>query len=321
MRTLRYASGAGQVVAVAAWCVCALPAAAQNIVNDSTAAVIAYWEPGDTWSYRVERSMSGQRIGRSAYVMDFRVADATDTTYVVDCTIKEMAVEAEWPDDARQRQVFQRLLTAQDGLQVRFSADETGVPMALLNMPAIEEHARQVLQQLLDGAIGADEHRAMRMALAPVLDADVMAQDVLEDIGNILFPFGVAYITGREENVQGETENPLGGDPFRTQQAFTMTALDTAAATASMYMHQHIDPKAVDDAIDELIDSSGGEGLQGEAREKLRRTIEGIHVQETMEITVDLKGALTTLLLYSRESTVRGVASTETRRYTLLPRR
>ncbi len=315
MRTGWRAYAAGLLVAVAT-----RPVAAQNVVNDSTASVIAYWEPGDTFRYRVERGMSGARKGKSAYTMDFRVADATDTTYVVDCTIKEMTVEAEWPSDTRQRQVFHRLLTAMDGLQLRFSADETGVPMALVNMSTIEEHAHQVLQQLLDGAIGPDEHRAMRLTLAAVLDADVMAQDALEDIGNILFPFGVAYITGRQEDVQGETRNPLGGDPLPTVQAFTMTALDTATASASMYMHQHIDPKGVDDRMDQLIASSGGEGLPGEAREKLRRTIEAVRVEETMEFTVELNGALTTLLLYTRESTVRGVTTTETRRYTLLKR-
>ncbi|MDX9751073.1 MAG: hypothetical protein RBT71_08350 [Flavobacteriales bacterium] len=293
-------------------------AGAQNIVNDSTAAVIAYWGPGDTWSHRVQRHISGERTGRTTYRLDFRVADATDSSYVVDCTIAELRAEARWPDDPRQRAVFQRLLTAMDGLRLRFGTDEAGVPLALLNMPEVEEHARQVMHRLLDGAMGPDEHRAMRMALAPVLDPEVMAQDALDDIGHILFPFGVAYITGRAEEVQAETRNPLGGAPFPTQQTFTMTALDTAAATAAMYMHQHIDPKGVDDAIDALIDSSGGAGLQGEARERLRRTIEGIQVEETMEITVDLHGAHTVMLLYTRESTVRGAVTTESRRYDLL---
>ena len=293
---------------------------AQNIVNDSTAAVIAYWEPGDRWAYRVERHMSGSRSGRATYRMDFQVADATDSTYVVDLKISATTVEAEWPAEARQRKVFERLLTVMDGLEVRFSTDETGIPLALLNTPAIEEHAQTVLQQLLEVATSPEEAEAMRRTLGPVVDADVLAQDALDDIGNLLFPFGVAYITGRPEKVQGETRNPLGGDPLRTLQTFTMTALDTVALHASMVMQQHIDPAAVDAAIDELIDSSGGKGTTSEAREQVRRTIEGMQVDENMEFTVDLQGAHTTLLLYSRESTVRGQTSTETRRYTLLDR-
>jgi hypothetical protein len=294
---------------------------AQTIVNDSTAAVIAYWEAGDAWTYKVERSTSGPRWGRMVYQMDFRVADATDTTYVLDCTFRDMRVEAEWPEDPRERRIFHRLLTALDGMRFRFSTDETGVPMRVVEPHLVEDHAHQVLQELLDGALDPDEHRALRMALAPMLDPATLAQEAFYDIGNVFFPFGVAYITGRAEEVQGETPNPLGGDPFPTRQVFTMTALDSAAATASMFMHQEVDPKGVDDAIDALINSCGGQGLTGDAREKLRRTIEAVRIAETMEFTVDLTGAYVTLLLYARESTARGATITETRLYTLLPSR
>lgn len=294
-----------------------LHGAAQNVLNDSTAAVIAYWEPGDQRSYRVERTKTGPRAARSTYTMALRVLDATDSTYQLECIFRDLVVEAELPEDPRDRAVFQKLLNASNGLRIVCTTDETGVPTALANQSEVQEHARQVLLSILDMALSPNERLQMRAALEPVLDDDVLAQDALEDLGNLLFPFGVAYITGRKEEVQAEVPNPLGGVPFGTQQIFTMTRLDTTAHTATMRMEQHIDPKAVDDEIEDLIDSSGGKHLAGEARERIRRTIEGIAINETMDIEVDLNGAWTTELRFVRETVLQGERERESRHYTL----
>jgi hypothetical protein len=292
-------------------------ALAQNVLNDTLASVLAYWEPGDQRSYGVERERTGPRPGRSTYTITFRVLDATDSTYVLECLFNNMTSDAALPESARDKAVFQRLLNASNGLRVLCTTDETGIPQALSNRQEVEEHARQVMLGILDLALNPEERRQMQHALSPVIDADALAQDALEDIGNILFPFGVAYIVGRQESVQSEVANPLGGEPFRTQQEFTMTELDTTAQTARMRMVQHIDPKAVDDDMEELLESSGGDILNAEGRERLRRTIEGIAIKETMDIDVDLRGAWTTRLLYVRETTVRGVEEVDKRIYLL----
>ncbi len=320
------------------------PLVAQNIVNDSTASVIAYWEVGDQRSYDVQRVKTGAHAGSSTYTMALRVLDATDSTYQLECVLRDLRVDAELPSDPRDntdstyqlecvlrdlrvdaelpsdprdKAVFQKLLNASNGLRIVCTTDETGIPLSLANMSEVEEHAKQALLGILDLALDPSERLQMRRALEPVLDAEVLAQDALEDLGNLLFPFGVAYITGRKEEVQAEALNPLGGEPIGTEQTFTMTALDTTAHTARMRMEQHIDPKAVDDAIDSLIESSGGAGLTGDAREKFRRQIESIRVNETMDIDVDLNGAWTTRLVLVRESAVHGVSEKDTRTYTL----
>lgn len=293
------------------------PLAGQNVRNDSTASVIAYWEPGDQRSYTVERVRTGERAGRSTYAMVLKVLDATDSTYLMECLFRSVKVEVQMPADTRQRTVFHHLLHVQEGMRVVFSTDETGIPLALVNEPELEEHARQVLNSILEQAGDNTERLQMEATLRKVLNVGTLAQDALEDIGNILFPFGVAYITGRVEQVEAEVPNPLGGIPFRTRQTFVMERFDPQQATAHMRMRQSIDPKAVDDDIDDLIESSGGGALEGDERERFRRIIEGIRVDERMEIDVDLEGAWTTRLVLSRENVVRNVTTRETRTYKL----
>lgn len=291
----------------------------QNILNDSTASVIAYWEPGDQRSYEVQRVKTGARAGSSTYILDLRVLDATDSTYQLECVVRDVHVDAELPSDPRDKAVFQKLLSARNGSRVVCTTDETGIPISLANMAEVEDHARELLLSILDLAMDPGERLQMRRALEPVIDAEILAQETLEDLGNLLFPFGVAYITGRKEEVQAEVLNPLGGESIGTEQVFTMTELDTTAHTARMRMEQHIDPKAVDDNIDSLIESSGGAGLTGDEREQFRRKIEGMQVSETMDIDVELDGAWTTRLIFVRETTMRGVLEKDTRTYTLQP--
>lgn len=293
----------------------------QNVRNDTLASVIAYWEPGDQRSYRVERSKEGARAGRSTYTIALRVLDATDSTYQLEARFKDLRVEATLPEDPRDRELVHRLLHAMDGLRVQLTTDETGIPLALANLPEVEEHARTAMQGVLGLARDAAEQQAMQVQLGPVLDADVMAQDALEDLGNLLFPFGVAYITGRKEKVQAEVPDPLGGSPLGSQQVFIMTHLDTTAQVARMRMEQHVDPKFVDDHIEELIEEHGGRGLQGDARERLRRVIEALEVNESMDIVVDLKGAWTIELTFVRENVVRGEREREVRTYRLRDKR
>lgn len=294
---------------------------AQNVRNDTLASVIAYWEPGDQRSYRVERSKEGARAGRSTYTIALRVLDATDSTYQLEARFKDLRVEATLPEDPRDRDLVHRLLHAMEGLRVQLTTDETGIPLALANLPEVEEHARTALQGVLALARDATERQAMQAQLAPVLDADVLAQDALEDLGNLLFPFGVAYITGRREEVQAEVPDPLGGPPLGSQQVFIMTHLDTAAQVARMRMEQHVDPKYVDDHMQELLDLHGGMGQGSDYRERLRRVIEAMQVNETMDIVMDLRGAWTTELTFVRQTVVRGEQEREVRQYRLRDKR
>lgn len=292
-------------------------ATAQNVVNDSTASVIAYWEPGDRRVYDVTRTVEGPKPARSSYRITLKVVDATDSTYLLECHYSELRVEAELPEDPRDQAVFRKLLHALDGLRFTVTTDETGIPLALARPQEVDEHARQVMHGILDMALDHRERLRMEAALEPVVGAANLAQDALEDIGNLLFPFGVAYINGREEHVEAEVPNPLGGIPFRTRQVFVMDRFDKEKRTAHMRMRQSIDPKAVDEDIEDLIASSGGAGLAVDAREKLRREIEGVRVDETMDIDMDLQGAWTRRLEFTRESRARGIVSRETRTYLL----
>jgi len=290
---------------------------AQNVLDARTASVLAYWEPGDTRSYRVERVRQGPKPARSVYRITLRVLAATESTYTVECLYDSLTVDATPPDDAKGRAVFIKLMRASEGMRVRFETDELGIPMRVTNEDDLERHARKVLDEVLEFAEGPSERAGMEKALAPVLDVETLAQEALEDIGNLLFPFGVAYILDKREEVRAEVPNPLGGPPLRTAQEFTMTRLDSAAATAGMRMRQRVDPQGVEEDMDHLLAELGGGELDAGELAALRATIASVRVTDTMDIEVDLIGAWTTSLRVVRTTEVRGRTEIDTRTYVL----
>ena len=194
----------------------------QNVVNDRTAQVIAYWEAGDVQRYDVERIKEGRKPGKSMFRITFRVLDATDSTYVIECLYSELRVEADLPEDPRSRELMDRLMKASDGMRVVCATDETGIPLSLVNEQEVAEHVRGALSHVLELASNSAEREQVERAFSAVLNTQVLAQSALEDIGNILFPFGVEYELGRKETVRARIPNPLGGSALDVKQEFTM---------------------------------------------------------------------------------------------------
>ena len=284
---------------------------AQDAEDPARAAVIAYWDPGDTRTWEVQRVKEGRNAATSSYRITMKVLDATDSSYVAEFRTSGVEVKTDLPEEALGRAVMQRVLRASEGLRVLCTTDETGIPLALTNEQEIAEHGRIVLAGILDLAATPAERLQMEQSLGEVLSAHELAQAALEDIGNILFAFGVEYELGKPERVTAEVPNPLGGTPLPTIQEFTLTALDTATGVARMRMSQQLDRKLLQEQMNGILKGIGGDP------EDMRRKLMGMRITDTMDITVDLAGAWTTYCRLVRETILDGTRETDTRTYTL----
>lgn len=289
----------------------------QNVVNERTAQVIAYWDPGDVRHYDVLRVKEGRKPGRSSFVITFRVLDATDSTYVVECLYSDLKVEAQLPEDERGRELMARLMNAAEGMRVVCTTDETGIPLALVNEQEVAEHVRSVLSHVLELASNATEREQMERAFSAVLNTQVLAQSALEDIGNLLFAFGVEYELGKKESVRTQIPSPLGGQPLSVRQEFTMTALDPGKATAHMSMTQRVDPEGLEEGLDRLMQGMGKEGMSAEDRKEMEKVFRQMKVTDTMEMDIDLIGAWTRHARYVRVVEVKDHRDVDTRTYSL----
>ncbi len=287
------------------------------MVNDRTAQVIAYWEAGDVQHYDVERVKEGRKPGKSTFRMTLRVLDGTDSTYVIECLYSELKVEADLPVDARSRELMDRLMKASDGMRVVCTTDETGIPLSLVNEQEVAEHVRGALSHVLELASNDAEREQMERAFSTVLNTQVLAQSALEDIGNILFAFGVEYELGKKETVKAQIPNPLGGSALDVKQEFTMTALDTRKATAHMSMTQRIDPEGMEQGLERLLKSMGQDGMSTNERKEMESVFREMKVTDTMEIDIDLNGAWTRYAQLVRVVEVMGRRDVDTRTYTL----
>jgi hypothetical protein len=294
--------------------------ATPNVRDSATAMVVAWWEPGDVRSYAVERVKTGPRAARSRYTLEIHVLEGTEETYTLECRYSAVEVDADNAGEGRAREIFHHLVTATDGLRVRVLTDENGVPLELLDDAALDTHGQMVLDRILALATDVRERERMEAAFRPVLDAAELAQHALDDLGYLLFPFGVAYRLGFREEAPDQVGNPLGGPPLPTTQTFIMTALDTVATTATMRMEQVLDTARVREELAEIVREMGGTYLTGSEHARLRAALLGLRIQEEMDMDVDLAGAWITRARVVRRSVLQEGEETDTRTYTMRQR-
>lgn len=292
-----------------------LHATAQNVLDTRTAQVVAWWKPGDTRVWDVQRVKTGRKQGTSSYRITFKVLDETDSLYVVEARYSHLKVEAELPSEPRERDMAKRILNASDGMRVLFTTDETGSPLSLLNEEEVAEHVRGVLEPLLASAPDAEVRARMTLAFGTMLNSQVLINSAMEEVNHLLFPFGVRYELGKVERHDTEIESPFGDEPIPVKQEFSMTKLDPKAQKATMELKQQVDPSQLDGMIDQLMHAATGEHMSESDRAEMREVLAAMSIDDAMRFEVDLKGAWVTNATVERVVEVAGIRQTDKRTY------
>jgi hypothetical protein len=268
-------------------------APSQNVIDARTAAVVAYWKVGDTKSYKLTRTKTGDKAASTTVSLDLRVLSSTDTSYTVECVYRDMKVLSGLPPDPKAAQATKKILGAVDGLRVVVSTSETGVLNDVTNVAEIQKHCDKIIQELVALGADAEERKQMRAAFKEILTAEALAVTATEDVGHLLLPFGIEFTLDKAESGEVEFENPFGGDPLAGTLSIKMTKLDVGRKQASIHTEQQMDPKGLQATLDELAKDAGNE-LTKEEREEIAQAIRSMKISDNSDHEVDLNGAWVT---------------------------
>ncbi len=290
---------------------------AQNVITPTTATVVAYWEAGDTKSYTLQRTKSGHRNGSTTVRIDLKVLTGTDTSYTIECMYRDMKVLAGMPDDPKAARATEKVLKAVDGMRVVVSTSETGIFEEVLNVDEIQRHVDKILKSVADMASNVQEREEMMAAFSKVITSEALAVAAAEDIGYLLFPFGVEYTLGQLESGATDLPNPLGGDPIPAVIEMTMTKLDPATEQVSIHVDQRIDPSGMTRSF-ELTMERMGKSMTSEERAELEKLFKEMTVTDVVDLDVHLQGAWVRRARCTRFIRVAGRDQTDERVYDLL---
>jgi hypothetical protein len=206
---------------------------------------------------------------------------------------------------------------------VLYQTDDIGNVTELLNEAEVQQQTQKVMDEVLDLVTEPEARSAMEKLLDMIMTPEVIAEGALEDAYRLHYAFGGEYKLG--EKLRGEVEipNPLGDEPLPGHVTMTMNTLDAAKEVATFTMELKIDPEkleaAVEKVITALIAASDADGeFTKEYADEMRKMLREMKWTETMNITVDLKGAVVTTLVNKEETTVAGQREVETFEYRLV---
>ena len=249
-------------------------------------------------------------------LIDLLVVSATDSTYDVVLQYRDMAVTGEMPPDPRSAEAVMKVMKSVDGLRVVARTTDTGSFLEVTNGDEISAHCEGIIKGIMDLASSDDERATMEAAFRKLITPETMAITASEDIGYLLFPFGVEYTLN--ERISGDTElpNPLGGAPIPAVIEVTMVTLDTVSEQAKFQGGQRADPSSMSKSVISLMESMGTE-MSKKDKKEFEKVMREMDVSDTYEFEVDLKGAWVTRANCVRTVKAQDIVQTDARVYTL----
>ena len=167
----------------------------QNVVTDSTATVVSYWEKGDILKFSLlqkkEKYKDARLVsdGNSTSTIILTVIDATDKSYTLNWKCDQIRVNV-----AGARDTFSlRLIQIIEGINFRYKTSELGEFQELLNWEEVRDFVHQVIDKLGQQSNNTDINSALLETKKIFNSKESIEQIILRDV-QLLHTFMVASI-------------------------------------------------------------------------------------------------------------------------------
>ena len=296
---------------------CTATSTAQNVINEKTATVVSYWSVGDARSYLMERRKSGNRDAHTSVMLDVKVLAVTETSNTIEVRYRDMKALGGLPGDPKARRAAERVMKMVDGMRVVVTTSETGVVNEVTNGEELKRHCDKIIGEIASMGTTGQEKKEVEQVMRKVITVDALEMTALEDIGLLLYTFGVEYTLGEEQQGDTELQSPIGGDPLPAKVSIRMTKLDAAQQTCSIHVEQHIDPAKVMSIMDAGAGKTGTT-MSAEDRAGLEAVVRTMKVDDVHDVDLDLAGAWVTKAVCTRTVLVEGATVVDQRTFTQL---
>src|SRR5688572_9828202 len=180
----------------------------QNVVTDSTATVVTYWEKGDILKFSLlqkkEKYKDARLVsdGSSTSTIIITVIDATDKSYTLNWKCDQIKV-----NDAGAMDTFSlRLIQIIEGINFTYKASELGEFQELLNWEEVRDFVHQLIDKLGQQSKNTDISSAL-IETKKIFDSkESIEQIILRDVQLLHTLYGGEYKLN--EKISSETELP-----------------------------------------------------------------------------------------------------------------
>jgi hypothetical protein len=240
------------------------PSWGQNVVTDTTATVVAYWQKGDKTQLSLTMTKEKYEDGllklksSSTSIVDIFIADATEKSYTIHWKYSSVKI-----NEAKENPFAIKLAKLSEGLTVIYKTNEMGTFDQLVNWKEIQNFIFASIDKIGKEFNTMESKKELDLIKNIYTTKESIEQAVLKDIQLYHNIYGGEYKLKEKLVAASVVPNFLGGDPLPSTLTVEMTDLKPKANYCKIQVHQDIDTakitKVLNDWFKKVSDGKSGE--------------------------------------------------------------
>lgn len=236
-----------------------LASGAQNVITDSTATVLAYWNKGSKAKYILkqtkDRYQKGKKVsgGSSSSAIDITVADATDSTYTIHWKYNKITVQG--ADNADP--LLQKLTRLVENVTFKYTIGSGGDFIELLNWQEVQSMVNTALDEMTRLYKTREAGPYIEQTKKVFSSRQSIEELMMKDVRALHSAYGLEYKLHEKLTAETALPNFLGGNPFSAILTIEMTVLDRINKTCVIEMNQVLDKEKSTKEISDFLEKAG----------------------------------------------------------------
>lgn len=278
----------------------------QNVITDTTATVVSYWEKGDSANFtliQTKEKYDNEKIlskGSSISKIEFSVTDVTPKSYIINWKYSEIKVNG----NETQSPTVEKLIKLTQGINFKYRTSELGEFQELLNWEEVQSAVSKTINKLITETKDSKLAGIFEQTKNVFSSKESIEQIIMKDIQMLHGIYGGEYKLKQKISVDTELPNFLGGEPFPAILNIDMYELDQKQALCKIEISQTIDKDKAAKIISDWLNK---------ADQSNNSNTNPINISDNTKYEIDLKKGWVKVLHHIRTSETNGLKTIETK--------
>lgn len=231
----------------------------QNIITDSSATVVGYWQKGDVANFtltQIKEKYENKKLmmsGSSTSQIEIKVLYANKDSYILNWKYGDIKVQGEEGQD----EAVKEFASLTEGINFTYKVSELGEFQELVNWAEVQASVIKILDKLIEKSGNPSLQPVLRQARKVFSSKESIEMLIMKDIQLFHSVYGGEYLL--KQKMVGETELPniLGGNPFPATVEVELYELDQKNNICKISVLQTIDKQKAADEINAWLKKNG----------------------------------------------------------------
>ncbi|MGB1206076.1 MAG: hypothetical protein ACPG5B_10540 [Chitinophagales bacterium] len=218
-------------------------------VDTTKVAFVAYWSVGDSYDFKVTKIRQDWKEGEltkdeeRAYVANFTVVDATDTSYTVNWSYENnLGSTYNIPEELLEK------FTKYKKTDIQYKTSEFGELLEILNWEEVGENMNSMFDDILESLGGNNKakRKSIEQSMQPIKQIYSSKQGIeqllLKELQYFHFPMGLEYDVTEPILYEELLPNMFGGKPIKANTKMYFENVDFEEYFCTLKQEMTLDP-------------------------------------------------------------------------------